>query len=118
VEATGQAKGIEQAFDAVRRGGGFAVFASHPGYGEKISLDPYELICGKRIQGSWGGQCRPDADLPRFGELYRQGRLPLERLIGRRYALEEINMALDDLEAHRTARPVIQIDPTLHSRAK
>jgi S-(hydroxymethyl)glutathione dehydrogenase/alcohol dehydrogenase len=78
-----------------------------------ISLDPFELICGKRILGSWGGDCRPDSDLPRFGELYRQGKLPLQRLIGRRYRLEDINLALDDLEARRTIRPLIEIDPTL-----
>ena len=113
VEATGLASTIEQAFNAVRRGGGLCVFASHPETGARISIDPFELICGKQIQGSWGGECRPDRDIPRFAELYLKGRLPLERLITKRYKLEDINSALDDLEARHVGRPLIEIAPSL-----
>lgn len=111
VEASGKAKIIEMAFESVRRGGGLCIFASHPGQGERISIDPYELICGKQIRGSWGGKSLPDEDIPRFAELYRQGHLPLEKLISRRYSLAEINEALTDLEQGRVGRPLIVIDP-------
>ena len=113
VEASGQATVIEMAFQAVRRNGGLCVFASHPEHGARIRLDPYDLICGKQIRGTWGGASRPDADVPRLAALYRQGRLPLERLVGKRYTLDDINLALDDLEAGRVARPLIEIDATL-----
>jgi S-(hydroxymethyl)glutathione dehydrogenase/alcohol dehydrogenase len=113
VEAAGLSRTIEQAFSAVRRGGGLCVFASHPPNGSQITLDPYEMICGKRIQGSWGGASDPDRDIPVFAALYREGKLPLERLITRRYSLEQINQALDDLEQNRVARPLIAIDPSL-----
>lgn len=113
VEASGRARVIEQAFDAVRRSGGVCVFASHPQYGERISIDPYELICGKQIRGSWGGSSDPDRDIPIFAKLYREGRLPLEKLITRRYTLHEINEALDDLEHERVGRPLIEIDASL-----
>jgi S-(hydroxymethyl)glutathione dehydrogenase/alcohol dehydrogenase len=113
VEATGNARVIEQAFESVRSGGGLCVFASHPDSGERIRLDPHALISGKQIRGSWGGRSAPDSDLPRFAELYRAGRLPLEALVTRRYPLEEINEALDDLEAGRVARPLIEIAPAL-----
>ena len=109
IEAAGTTASIEQAFRAVRKGGGRCIFASHPPQGESIRLDPYDLICGKRIEGSWGGGCDPDRDVPRFAEMYRQGRLPLERLITRRYTLDQINEALDDLEGRRTGRPLIVI---------
>ena len=115
VEATGLASTIELAFESVRRHGGLCVFASHPAHGSRISIDPFELICGKRIQGSWGGDCRPDVDIPRFAELYRKGRLPLGRLITKRYRLEDINEALDDLEAKRVGRPLIEISSELAS---
>lgn len=112
VEAAGLSTTIEQAFQSVRRGGGLCVFASHPEQGSRITLDPYELICGKQIQGSWGGNTDPDRDLPRFAQLYREGRLPLEKLITRRYTLAQINEALDDLEHKRVGRPLIEIDPS------
>jgi len=113
VEASGQAPVIEQAFASVRRGGGVCVFASHPEHGKHISIDPYELICGKEIRGSWGGSSNPDRDIPIFAKLYLEGRLPLEKLITKRYPLDAINEALDDLEHHRVGRPLIQIDTTL-----
>ena len=113
IEASGQARVIEQAFESVRRAGGACVFASHPEHGQRISIDPYELICGKQLRGSWGGSSNPDRDVPVFAALYREGRLPLEKLIGKRYPLSAINEALDDLESRRVARPLIEIDPTL-----
>ena len=113
VEASGQVSVIEQAFDSVRRGGGICVFASHPEHGKRISIDPFELICGKQIRGSWGGSSNPDRDIPLFAKLYLEGRLPLEKLITKRYPLDAINEALDDLEHHRVGRPLIEIDTTL-----
>lgn len=113
VEASGLSRVIEAAFKSVRRAGGLCVFASHPAHGEEIRLDPYELICGKQIRGTWGGSTDPDADIPRFAELYRQGQLPLEKLITHRYPLERINEALEDLEGMRVGRPLIEIDPTV-----
>ena len=113
VEASGQVSVIEQAFESVRRGGGVCVFASHPEHGKRISIDPYELICGKQIRGSWGGGSNPDRDIPMFAKLYLEGTLPLVKLITRRYSLEAVNEALDDLEHHRVGRPLIEIDITI-----
>lgn len=115
VEAAGLTATIEQAFKVVRNHGGRCVFASHPEYGAKISIDPYDLICGKSIEGSWGGDCNPDRDIPRFAELYKQGRLPLEKLITKRYSLDEINDAIDDLEQRRVGRPLIVIDEKIRN---
>lgn len=113
VEASGRSRVIEQAFESIRRGGGVCVFASHPAEGERVSLEPFELICGKQIRGSWGGNCVPDDDIPKFGALFREGKMPFEKLLTRRYTLERINEAFGDLEAGRVARPLIEIDPTL-----
>lgn len=113
VEASGRARTIEDAFNSVRKNGGLCVFASHPPNGEKISIDPYDLICGKKIEGTWGGECDPDRDIPIFGELYRQGKLPLEKLLSARYKIENINEALIDLENKKVARPLIEINPSL-----
>jgi S-(hydroxymethyl)glutathione dehydrogenase/alcohol dehydrogenase len=117
VEASGQVSVIEQAFDSIRRGGGVCVFASHPEHSKRISIDPFELICGKQIRGSWGGSSNPDRDIPLFAKLYLEGRLPLEKLITKRYSLDAINEALDDLEHHRVGRPLIEIDTTLGQSA-
>jgi S-(hydroxymethyl)glutathione dehydrogenase/alcohol dehydrogenase len=113
VESAGRIETIEQAFDAVKRGGGLCVFASHPAHGSRISIDPFEMICGKQIMGSWGGGSDPDQDIPMYANLYLEGKLPLDKLITKRYSLDNINQALDDLEQNEVVRPLIVIDTTL-----
>ena len=49
VEASGKVKVIEQAFEAIMSNGGECYFASHPEHGKKISLDPHQLISGKKF---------------------------------------------------------------------
>jgi len=110
VESGGLIATIELGFSLVRKGGGKLIFASHPSHGEKITLDPHELISGKRIFGSWGGGSKPDVDIPILHSLLARGNFSLANLITKRYKLEEINNALDDLEFGRVFRPVIVMD--------
>jgi S-(hydroxymethyl)glutathione dehydrogenase/alcohol dehydrogenase len=109
IEAAGLVKTIEQAFQSVRKSGGKCVFATHPTANEKIMIDPFDLICGKQIQGSWGGDSIPEEDIPKFAQLYRDGKLPLGKLLTRRYSLDQINEALDDLEQRKVGRPLIAL---------
>ena len=110
LEAAGHSKTIETAFLSVRKFGGLCVFASHPHAGAKIELDPYDLICGRRIEGSWGGSSCPDKDIPLLAGLYLEGKLPLEKLLSNRYSLIDINQALDDLENRKIVRGLIEMD--------
>ena len=107
VDAAGTTSGIEAAFDSIRYQGGRLIFASHPPAGERISLDPHDLIKGRTIRGSWGGACRPDEDIPRLAKAIAGSGISLDFMTPRTYALDEVNLALDDLEAERAMRPVI-----------
>lgn len=109
-EAGGKAKTIEMAFSAVRDAGGLCIFASHPPEGELMRLEPHAFHRGKQIRGSWGGGSQPDKDIPLFVSLYRDGKLPnLSLLLSHEYTLEDINQALDDLEARKITRALINI---------
>jgi S-(hydroxymethyl)glutathione dehydrogenase/alcohol dehydrogenase len=113
VEASGLIEVIELAFKAVRTNGGLCVFASHPGEGEEIRINPFDLISGKQIKGSWGGGCNIDVDIPKFFKLYIDGFLPLEKLIDKVYTIQDINDALNDLKNRKSFRPLIELDKTL-----
>ena len=113
IEAAGNIQTIELAFEIIRDKGGQCVFASHPEAGKKISLDPFHLISGKNIKGSWGGNSNPDKDIPLLGNLYKKGEMPLETLITKKYSLDDINLALEDLENSNVFRPLIVIDESL-----
>jgi len=107
IDASGTSAGIEVAFDCIRHEGGRLVFASHPPAGNRISLDPHDLIKGKSIQGSWGGGSRPDQDIPRLAKHLVQQRIDLSFMVPRTYSLTEVNEALYDLEAGDAMRPLI-----------
>ncbi len=108
-ECAGTAESIETAFECVKLGGGQLIFASHPTSGDKIHLDPHALIQGKIIRGSWGGGSRPDSDIPKFAELVRNHSVNLHLLLGKSYKLDEINLALNDLQIGKTIRPIIDM---------
>jgi S-(hydroxymethyl)glutathione dehydrogenase/alcohol dehydrogenase len=110
VEAAGSSKTIEMAFQILRKNGGECVFASHPAEGDVIEIRPHELISGKSIKGSWGGASKPDIDIPKLANLYKEGMLPLEVLITKIYSLDEINSALEDLENFKVFRPIIKFN--------
>lgn len=109
MEAAGRVDTIELGFHAVKKGGGRLVFASHPKHGDKISLDPFDLICGKKIEGSWGGASHPDEDIPKVAKLCCQGTLPFHRLLSEPLPLDQINHALDALEQQKVMRALIQM---------
>jgi len=109
VDATGTVRGIETAFSAVRRGGGLCIFASHPPVADRILLDPYELICGKRIQGSWGGATCPDKDIPNLLRRCRKQHIHLGSMITHRCRLADVNEALALLASGTAGRIVLNM---------
>ena len=61
------------------------------------------------MKGSYIGTCVPMRDLPRYIELYRRGRLPVDRLMSGRLKLEEINAGFDRLREGKAVRQVVVV---------
>ena len=49
----------------------------------------------------------PSRDIPRYIDLYRQGRLPVDRLLTGRLKLDEINDGFDLLHEGKAIRQVV-----------
>jgi len=113
IEAAGRPEAMESAIASVRAPGGTAVLAGNLPAGARISLDPFDLIRGKRVIGTWGGETQIDRDIPNYARLSAAGVLPLEKLISGTYSLAQINEALDDLEAGKIARALVAVQPAL-----
>jgi S-(hydroxymethyl)glutathione dehydrogenase/alcohol dehydrogenase len=107
IESGGQIETIEMGFSLIRKNGGSLLFASHPPEGEMIRLSPHELISGKKIAGSWGGATFPERDIPIIYDLFKSANTDLSELLTKRYPLEQINEALNDLAAGKVFRPLI-----------
>jgi len=52
--------------------------------------------------------CGPARELPRFVAVFRQGRLPADRLLSGTIALSDINLAFDQLADGKAVRTVIR----------
>ena len=63
----------------------------------------------RTVKGSYVGSCVPTRDIPRFIELYKQGRLPVGALLSNNLSLEDINEGFDRLEKGGVARLVVKI---------
>ena len=106
-EAIGRAETLE-ALPGLLKRGGQAVIVGMPAEGVRMSVDPFDLADqGKRIVGCNYGSSVPSVDFPRLARLHLAGRLPLEKLVGRRRPLEEAGAALDDLRAAVGLRTVL-----------
>ena len=107
VEASGTVEGFELALELARRGGR-TVTVSLPEATQRFGFPLSRLVAEARtISGSYIGSCIPSRDIPAFVSLFRQGRLPVDRLITRTLPLEEINEAMDALADGRAVRQVI-----------
>ena len=62
------------------------------------------------IQGSMMGSNRFRIDMPRFVDLYLQGKLHLDDMVSGRIKLSDINEAMAQLETGEIARNVIMFD--------
>lgn len=109
IECAGQTSSIELAFELIHNSGK-CIFASHPPNGEKIQLDPHALICGKRIEGTWGGSSNPDQDLVKIGRIIQGLSFPIKTFISHEYSLKEINKAFRELEDNKVVRAVIDFN--------
>jgi len=108
LESSGNTRSLEHCFDALSRRGRL-VFASHPPTGERMSIDPHQLLSGKQIRGSWGGDLTPELDLSRLLGVADLGRSHFDSLLGAEYPLYDVCAALDAMERGEVLRPLIRM---------
>jgi alcohol dehydrogenase len=109
IETAGAVPAMQTAF-AITRRGGTTVTAGLPHPEHHFSFPQVLLAAEERtIKGSYVGSCVPARDIPRFIELYKQGRLPVNRLLTDRINLEDINEGFDRLDRGEVSRLVVMM---------
>ena len=106
-DSVGGAVTIPQALKAARPGGTAVIVGLHAALADVPIPAGVLVLQNKRLLGSFVGSARPQLDLPKLVELYRSGKLQLDELITKRYNLEQLPEAFDDMEAGHVARGVI-----------
>jgi S-(hydroxymethyl)glutathione dehydrogenase/alcohol dehydrogenase len=108
-EAVGSLAVIRQALEALGAGGALTIVGV-PKLGSKFDFVVHALYQNKAILGCRYGTARPRRDFPMLADLYLGGRLKIDELITRRYALDDFATALDDLKRGSLARGVFSLE--------
>jgi S-(hydroxymethyl)glutathione dehydrogenase / alcohol dehydrogenase len=116
-------RGVDYAFDAIGgeqttlqildaiRPGGTAVVVGMAAMSVRAPIAPYWMAATeKTLKGTMYGSVRPNVDIPILVDLYLDGRLKLDELISRTYALDEINEGFEALRSGQVARGVVVFD--------
>ena len=103
IENTGVAEVIETAYEATGPQGRVILVGVPPKAARHPSFYTLPLHFKKVLTGSEGGDCRPEIDIPKLVRLCQAGKLELGGLVSKRYQLEQINEAIDDLKNGRVA---------------
>ena len=106
-EMAGAIPAMELAWRITRRGGS-TVSAGLPHPDKRFALPPVQLVAEERtLRGSYIGSSVPARDIPRYIEMYQRGKLPVDRLMGERLALDDINRGFDRLATGQAMRDVV-----------
>jgi alcohol dehydrogenase len=110
VEAVGHPAALETAI-ALTAPGGRTVTVGLPPPAARISVSPLGFVAeGRSLIGSYLGSAVPSRDIPRFVELWRSGRLPVQALVSSTVRLDDINEAMDHLADGTAVRQLIRFD--------
>jgi alcohol dehydrogenase len=106
-ELSGGADAMRIAYGVVQYGG-TVVASGLPALSCTFSVNQCDLVGQeKSIRGSYMGSCVPVRDIPRFMRLYKEGRLPVNRLIDGYVGFEEVNAGFDKLQDVKAIRQIL-----------
>ncbi|WP_280247075.1 S-(hydroxymethyl)mycothiol dehydrogenase [Nocardia abscessus] len=107
IDAVGVPETWKQAFYA-RDLAGTVVLVGVPTPDMRLDMPMIDFFSrGGSLKSSWYGDCLPDRDFPMLIALYRQGRLPLDRFVTERIALDDVEHAFHTMREGKVLRSVV-----------
>ncbi|MEV0245941.1 S-(hydroxymethyl)mycothiol dehydrogenase [Nocardia sp. NPDC050712] len=107
IEAVGRPETWKQAFYG-RDLAGTVVLVGVPTPDMTLEMPLIDLFSrGGALKSSWYGDCLPERDFPLLIDLYRQGRLPLDRFVSERITIDEVEKAFHAMHAGEVLRSVV-----------
>ena len=107
IDAVGRPETWTQAFYA-RDLAGTVVLVGVPTPEMRIEMSLLDFFGrGGSLKSSWYGDCLPSRDFPMLIDLYRQGRLPLDRFVSEQIGLGDVEAAFDTMHRGDVLRSVV-----------
>ncbi len=106
-ECIGNVEVMRQALECCHKGWGVSTIIGVAGAGQEISTRPFQLVTGRRWQGTAFGGARGRTDVPKIVDWYMDKKIQIDPLITHKMPLEQINEAFDLMHEGKSIRSVI-----------
>ena len=83
------------------------IVASALSAGAEISTRPFQLVTGRKWEGSAFGGARGRTDVPKIVDWYMDGKINIDDLITHRLKLADINKGFDLMKSGESIRSVV-----------
>lgn len=98
IDTTGNTKIIEFGLKIINPKKGYLVLVGVQNKNKKISFNTLQLLLGKKIIGSHGGNCKPHIDIYKIYQSFRKNNIKMNSFYTKTYKLDEINRAISDMK--------------------
>ncbi len=106
-ECIGHTGVMRQALECTHKGWGRSIIIGVAEAGAEISTRPFQLVTGRKWEGSAFGGARGRTDVPKIVDWYMDGKINIDDLITHRLSLDEINRGFDLMKAGESIRSVV-----------
>jgi S-(hydroxymethyl)glutathione dehydrogenase / alcohol dehydrogenase len=106
-ECIGNTTTMRQSLECCHKGWGRSIIIGVAAAGQEIATRPFQLVTGRKWEGSAFGGARGRTDVPRIVDWYMDGKLSIDPLITHTLKLEEINHGFELMERGESIRSVV-----------
>src|SRR5450830_130020 len=104
-ECIGNTQVMRQALECTHKGWGRSIIIGVAEAGAEISTRPFQLVTGRKWEGSAFGGARGRTDVPKIVDWYMEGKINIDDLITHTMPLEDINKGFDLMKRGESIRP-------------
>lgn len=106
-ECIGNSKVMRQALECTHKGWGRSIIIGVAEAGAEISTRPFQLVTGRKWEGTAFGGARGRTDVPKIVDWYMNGKIKIDSLITHTLKLDDINEGFRLMKAGESIRSVV-----------
>ena len=106
-ECIGSTKVMREALECTHKGWGRSIIIGVAEAGAEISTRPFQLVTGRKWEGSAFGGARGRTDVPKIVDWYMEGKINIDDLITHTMPLEKINDGFNLMLTGQSIRSVV-----------
>ena len=106
-ECIGNTTTMRQALECCHKGWGRSLIIGVAAAGQEIATRPFQLVTGRKWEGSAFGGARGRTDVPKIVDWYMEGKISIDPLITHTLKLEEINHGFELMARGESIRSVV-----------